>query len=176
MARKSKYEKYINKNSLDCNTYYTTILYKGKQKMCMYNVIQLNCIHKVMKDQHSHIWSIWQGGRLNGSVVPLNKWHFPTRLCPSSISLHPQPFFYVPATFKARPFFYRRNTVALPSADPHRSVSSAALSWQQILAGLTVLADIEEATPESTLPALSRLLSPNTHFRLKTGFMGRHSL
>lgn len=60
----------------------------------------------VMDDQHSAIRNKCQGGGTNGCVVPLNKWHFPPRLCLSSISLHPPPFFVSQQHSKHVRFFF----------------------------------------------------------------------
>lgn len=71
---------------------------------------------------------------------------------PSSSPFFDQPpppaLFYITVTYI---YFHGCSTVPHP-LHPLLSISSAALLWQQILAGLAVLADIEEAAPEIALP------------------------
>lgn len=104
---------------------------------------------------------MWGEQEEMGGGFPLDKWQTPSSASP--VFDQPPP----PAVFTPQPhsehvglFWWVRYTGSPPPPPPIHLSSL----WQQILAGLAVLADIEEAAPGITLPTLAHLLTHCTLF------------
>lgn len=72
--------------------------------------------------------------------------------------------FYFTAAFRARPYILMATTQRLTPSKPLLSITVVLFLWRHILVRLTVLADIEEAAPEITLPTRAGLPRPHTLF------------